>query len=141
MRKGGGRGRRYWLLGNLGHTDQCCGPAPQNKPGGLLQLPSNIAACRPGTKTFQGREVSDGCLAAKCSIILLPARSSVAQGLPDDQPAIGQQFPGAGVLCQNGNICAKAIHPRNKGGNFPQPWVEMAGVDGQMWPWKSSSWL
>ena len=31
---------------------------PQNKPGGPLRLPSNVAACRPGTKTFQGREVS-----------------------------------------------------------------------------------
>ena len=73
----------------------------------------------------------NGCLAAKYSLILLPACSSVAQGLPDDKPAIGQQFPDAGVRCQNGNICTKAIHPRTKGGNLPQFWAEM-GRD--RWP-------
>ena len=61
--KGGGRGRRCWLLGNTQGTltvravIQLLAQAT-NKLGGPLQLPSNIAACRPGTKTFQGREVS-----------------------------------------------------------------------------------
>ena len=78
----------------------------------------------PGPKIPEEGSV-DGCLAAKCSIVLLPACSFVAQGLPDDQSAIGQQLPVVGIRCQNSNICAKAIHSRTEGGNLPQPLMEM----------------
>ena len=56
-RKGGGRGR-YWLRGNLGHTDQCCGPAlctgHKTSPVDCCSYQATLLPVGPGPKHSGG---------------------------------------------------------------------------------------
>ena len=49
----------------------------------------------------------------------------LAQGLPNDQPAVGQQLLGVDIRHQHGDVHTEAVHPRTEGGNLSQPWAKV----------------
>ena len=75
------------------------------------------------------------CMLPKYLVIFLPSWASMALGLPDDQPPVGEEVARLGIRGEHCRVCQETRNPGQRGLDLPQPWLRKACIEA-VWPWE-----